>query len=210
MASNRDPPGFIVDLTDIVDAVTPDSFSTGILDRSGNGLPTAFFDMFLQNGITDAATQTTHASDPNRPPPGSPDTPINLVAPAVKTVNPACDFDVTSRVATHEGPVRPTGVRNRYIQQVLITNTSAETITGEISPALDGLPRDVDVRRPNRVTTRAIPTGSPFVEAKTDRLRPTQSAVVRLKSLNPKGQPITCTPHVLVSSEHERGDKDDQ
>ncbi len=155
-----------MDLTDIVDAVTPDSFSTGILDRSGNGLPTAFFDMFLQNGITAAATQTTHASDPNRPPPGCPDTPINLVAPAVKTVNPACDFDVTSRVATHEGPVRPTGVRNRYIQQVLITNTSAETITGEISLALDGLPRDVDVMRPNRVTTRAIPTGSPFVEVK--------------------------------------------
>ncbi len=191
-------------------AVTPDSFSTGILDSSGNGLPTVFFDVFLQIGITAAATQTTHASDPNRPPPGCPDTPINLVAPTVKTVNPACDFDVTSRVATHDGPVRPAGVRNRYIQQVRITNTSAETITGEISLALDGLPRDVDVMRPDRVTTRAIPAGSPFVEAKTDRLRPTQSAVVGLKSHNPEGQPITNTPHVLVGSEHERGDRDDQ
>lgn len=81
-----------MDLTDNVDAVTPDSFSTGILDSSGNGLPTVFFDVFLQIGITAAATQTTHASDPNRPPPGCPDTPINLVAPTVKTVNPACDF----------------------------------------------------------------------------------------------------------------------
>jgi hypothetical protein len=118
-----------VELTAKVGGVTLDSFFAGIPDSSVNVLPTELFGAFLQIQMAEAPTQITHASDPNRPPPGCPGSaPINLVAPTVKTITAAWDVEVTSRVAIHEGSVRLSGVRNLYIQQVQITNTSTRDV----------------------------------------------------------------------------------
>jgi hypothetical protein len=211
--SSLDPLSFTVDITNTFGGPTPDAFSIGILDSSGKGLPTTFFDAFMQIDITASPTQVTYASDPNTSPPSCPTcAPINLAAPAVKTITAPCDVDVTNRVTIDRGPVKATGVRGRSMQQVRITNTSNKTIDGDILLALDGLPSGVDVLRADGVTTCPSPIGSPFVEAPGPGLRPKKTVVVTLQFANPQGVPITYTPRVLLRAEddkdHDRGGRD--
>ena len=208
--SALDPLSFTVDITDNFQGPTPDAFSIGILDSSGNGLPTSFFDAFMQIDITTTPTEVSYPSDPNTPPPGCPDcAPINIAAPSVNSVNSACDVDVTGKVSFSLGPVRPLGARNRFMQQVRITNTSTQTIDGNLLLALDGLPREVDVLRADGVTTCALPAGSPYVATGAKRLRPKQSAVVTLQFSNSGSQPIAFTPRLLVGTVSGKTDKED-
>src|SRR5262245_38486322 len=127
--SARDPLTFTVDLTDSFAGPIPDSFSIGILDRSGSGLPTEFFDAFVQIDINASPAKKSFAGDPSAPPPGCPDcAPVSIAAPAVNTGVEACPADVTHQVVVAAGPVRSAGVSGRFLQQVRITNQSTETM----------------------------------------------------------------------------------
>ena len=69
------PLSFLLNLTTNVEngvGVSPDAFSLGILDSSGFGIPTSFFDVFVQIDITSPLGINTYASDPSTAPPGCP------------------------------------------------------------------------------------------------------------------------------------------
>jgi len=70
--SSTDPLSFLFDLTTNEEPITPDSFSLAIFDSSGIGIPTSFFDVFLQADITSPLIINTYASDASLSPPGCP------------------------------------------------------------------------------------------------------------------------------------------
>jgi hypothetical protein len=80
------PLHFVLDLgTPQVEPFTPDAFSLAIFDRSGVGMPTSFFDVFVQIDLTAPLTVTTYASDPTQAPPSCPTCPgIAISAPVVQ------------------------------------------------------------------------------------------------------------------------------
>lgn len=78
--SAADPLSFLLDLTTNVEPVTPDAFSLAILDWQGVGIPTAFFDVFVQIDLTSPLTIATYGSDISHP------LGIDLPAPTVRTV----------------------------------------------------------------------------------------------------------------------------
>jgi len=82
--SSTGPLSFLIDLTTNVEPTTPDAFSFAIFDSSKTGLPTSFFDVFLQIDITNPLTITTYASDLAASPPGCPTCPpIEIDAPVI-------------------------------------------------------------------------------------------------------------------------------
>lgn len=82
--SATDPLSFLLDISENVEAGTPDAFSFAIFDSSGTGIPTSFFDVFVQIDITSPLTINTYASDTSVSPPGCPTCPpITLSAPTV-------------------------------------------------------------------------------------------------------------------------------
>jgi hypothetical protein len=207
--SARDPLTFTVDLTGNAGAPIPDSFSIGILDRSGFGLPTKFYDAFMQIDITASPSPVTFASDPQAAPPGCPScAPIVLSAPSLRQVEKSCPADVTSQVTISQGPFRPAEEHNQSVQQVRITNASQQTIAGDIFLELSGLPQGVEVHEAEHPNSCAVLGGSPLVEVQPVRLRPGQTAEVTLKFTNRSNLPITYTPRVLVDRDDERRDDD--
>jgi hypothetical protein len=82
--SSSDPLNFLLNLTTNVEPSIPDSFSLAIFDSSGTGIPTSFFDVFVQIDITSPLAIATYASDTSISPPGCPTCPaIALSAPVV-------------------------------------------------------------------------------------------------------------------------------
>ena len=51
---------------------TPDAFSLAIFDSSGAGIPTSFFDVFVEVDLTSPVGVFAYASDPSQSPPGCP------------------------------------------------------------------------------------------------------------------------------------------
>jgi len=87
--SASDPLRFLLDLTTNVEPSTPDAFSFAIFDRSGVGIPTSFFDVFVQIDITSPLTISTFASDPSLSPAACPTCPgITIGAPGVESTVP--------------------------------------------------------------------------------------------------------------------------
>src|SRR5262245_8804966 len=87
--SATDPLSFLLDVTENVEPLTPDAFSLAIFDSSGTGIPTIFFDVFLQIDITNPLTVATYASDTTQSPPGCPTClPVNIGAPTVQATTP--------------------------------------------------------------------------------------------------------------------------
>ena len=85
--SSTDQLSFLLDLTTNVEPSTPDSFSLAIFDSSGKGIPTSFFDVFVQADITTPLTIRTFASDSSMAPPGCPTCAgLDIAAPAVTPV----------------------------------------------------------------------------------------------------------------------------
>jgi hypothetical protein len=84
------PLSFLLDLTTNVESgagLSPDAFSLGILDSSGFGIPTSFFEVLVQIDITNPLTINTFASDASTSPPGCPTCPpIDIAAPSVNVV----------------------------------------------------------------------------------------------------------------------------
>jgi hypothetical protein len=66
--SATSPLTFRLDITGNVEPSTPDSFSFAIFDSSGTGIPTSFFDVFVQIDITSPLTINTYASDATQSP----------------------------------------------------------------------------------------------------------------------------------------------
>ncbi len=84
--SSTDLLSFLLNLTANVEPTTPDAFSLAIFDSSGTGLPTNFFDVFLQIDITNPLTINTYASDTSVSPPGcSTCPPIDIAMPTVES-----------------------------------------------------------------------------------------------------------------------------
>ncbi len=82
--SSTDLLSFDIDLTTNIEPTTPDAFSLAIFDGSGIGLPTSFFDLFLQIDIASPLTINTYASDGAVSPSGcSTCPPIEIGAPVV-------------------------------------------------------------------------------------------------------------------------------
>jgi hypothetical protein len=80
------PLSFLLDLTTNLEPGTPDAFSLAIFDSSGTGIPTSFFDVFLQIDITSPLTIATYPSDATQSPPGCPTCPgIDIPAPVVRS-----------------------------------------------------------------------------------------------------------------------------
>jgi len=85
--SATDPLSFLLDTTENVEPLTPDAFSLAIFDSSGTGIPTSFFDVFLQINITNPLIIATYASDTTQSPPGCPTcAPVDISAPVVQPV----------------------------------------------------------------------------------------------------------------------------
>jgi hypothetical protein len=76
------PLSFQLDLTTNLEmgvGVSPDAFTVAILDSSGFGIPTDFFDVFVQIDITSPLTIATFASDASQSPG------IDIPAPLVRS-----------------------------------------------------------------------------------------------------------------------------
>ncbi len=87
--SSTNPLSFLLALTTNVEPITPDAFSLAIFDSSGTGIPTSFFDVFVQIDITSPLTIATFASDTTQSPPGCPTcAPIDIAAPVVLSTTP--------------------------------------------------------------------------------------------------------------------------
>jgi hypothetical protein len=83
--SATDPLSFQLDLTTNVELGMPDAFSLAIFDSSGTGIPTSFFDVFVQIDLTAPLTINLYASDPTQSPPGCPTCPaINIPEPTIQ------------------------------------------------------------------------------------------------------------------------------
>ncbi len=81
-----DPLSFLLDFTTNVEPITPDAFSLAIFDSSGAGIPTSFFDVFVQIDITSPLTIATYAGDATQRPPGCPTCPgISIPAPLIRS-----------------------------------------------------------------------------------------------------------------------------
>jgi len=92
--SSSDPLSFLLNLTTNVEPVTPDSFSLAIFDNSGTGIPTSFFDVFVQVDITNPLTIATYASDTSQSPPAC------LTCPAI---------DITASIEQASTPIPEPG-----------------------------------------------------------------------------------------------------
>jgi hypothetical protein len=88
--SASEPLSFLLATTENVGPATPDSFSLGIFDSSGTGIPTLRADIFVQVDITAPLAVNTYASDPDQAPPGCPTCPpVRIGAPRVQQVSAA-------------------------------------------------------------------------------------------------------------------------
>lgn len=82
--SASDPLRFQLDLTINFEPFSPDAFSLAIFDSSGIGIPSNFFDVFVQIDIASPLAIFTYASDTSKPPPGCATcTGIDIPAPTV-------------------------------------------------------------------------------------------------------------------------------
>jgi hypothetical protein len=209
--SASQPLTFTVEISEYVETPTPDSFSIGILDASGNGLSTQYFDAFMQLDITATPTPVTYAADPNTPPPGCATcAPIALPAPTAQVASNSCDMvaanDVTVSVRT------VTVVRDHgsflFFELLTLKNPTGKTIDGPLQIALDGLRPGVTLVHSGGVTTCAFPPGSPLVAVRVPRLRPNVATVIPVLLRSNTNAAITFTPRVLHVSK--RLDDDDE
>ena len=84
--SSTAPLSFNLDLTTNIESTTPDGFSLAIFDSSGTGIPTRFFDVFIQIDIANPLGINTYASDASVAPPGCPTcAPIVIGAPTLSS-----------------------------------------------------------------------------------------------------------------------------
>jgi hypothetical protein len=75
----------VLELTANLGAGIPDAFSLAILDASGAGLPTGFFDVLIQIDLLSPPTIATYASESAQFPPGCSTCPaIAIPAPDVR------------------------------------------------------------------------------------------------------------------------------
>jgi hypothetical protein len=195
-----DPLTFVVDLSESSEPVTPDAFSIAILDSSGQGLPTTYFDVLLQADIRTTPTLLSYGGDPAVPPPGCPTcAPVPLAKPQIGPVTVNCDLqDVTSEVEVVADTARPAGRKGLYVQHVRITNRSGRRIRRRILLALDGLSNGVRAVRADGLTTCPPPADSPFFEIENHGLRPAQTERLTLTFDDPHSLPITYAARVLA------------
>jgi len=107
--------------------------------------------------------------------------------------------DVTAILSTVRSGFRRDPSTGTYTQQVRLTNTSANAISGPLWLVLDGLTSATPLNSPG-FTEIFPPLGSPFfsVEMGANVLRPQESATAVLKFADPTNAGITYTTRVIA------------
>jgi hypothetical protein len=107
--------------------------------------------------------------------------------------------NVTNQAAVVRGGYNYWLLQGLYLQVVTITNSSASSLPGPISLALDNLSPNATLVNLDGTTVYATPAGSPFIDlvANTGALAPGASVSVVLEFLDPSNTGITYTARVL-------------
>jgi len=211
--SASQPLTFTIDISEYGETPTPDSFSIGILDASGNGLSTQYFDAFLQLDITATSTPVTYAADPNMPPPGCATcAPIALPAPTAQVTTTTCDMLATSDVTVSIRTLQVRREHGSFVFYDLLTlkNPTNQTIEGPLVIALDGLRPGATLVHSDGVTTCAFPPGSPLLAVRLPKLRPNLTTVIPVLLRSDSNAALSFTPRVLRVSRRPGEDDDDR
>jgi hypothetical protein len=135
---------------------------------------------------------------------GSIDADLNVFSPSVFSGGSwgmaldESDADLGAKVAVSEGGFRLNHAINRFVQTVTITNTSATSIPGPVSLALDNLSANATLVGANGTTSSTVPAGSSFLNVQQGPLASGQSATATLQFSNPTNHGIIYSPRVLA------------
>jgi hypothetical protein len=101
--SSSDPLQFQLDVTTNVETPAPDGFTLSLFDSSGQGIPTSFFDVFVELGIDQSVVIMTFPSDPTQPPPGCPTCPPLHIPALIAQPTPTAIPEPTTLVLLGSG-----------------------------------------------------------------------------------------------------------
>lgn len=109
----------------------------------------------------------------------------------------SCALDISGSLSLSRSGYTFNFSTNRFLQTVTLTNTSASTISGPVSIALDSLPIAVSLFNKAGLTA-CNPVGSPYINAGFVSLAPGASYSVVLQFSDPSKAAITYTTRVLA------------
>jgi hypothetical protein len=110
------------------------------------------------------------------------------------------DANLGANVTVSRSGFRLNHGTNQYVQTVTITNTSACSIPGPVSLALDNLSANATLVAANGATSCTVPAGSSLLNVQQGPLPPGQSVNVTLQFSNPTNQGIVYAPRILAGS----------
>ena len=110
----------------------------------------------------------------------------------------ACAQDVSSLVQVTRGGFRLNRTNQHFTQLITVTNTSALSISGPISIALDGVPTAASLFGVAGATACNQPQGSPFLNAQAVSLAPGASTTATLEFIDTAGAGIAYSTRVLA------------
>jgi hypothetical protein len=84
-----------------------------------------------------------------------------------------------------------------YAQQVTVTNSTANTLSGPFFVVIDGLSANATLANATGATTNYAPLGRPYIQVPVSSLAPGASANVTLQFANPTNAAITYTTRLL-------------
>ena len=171
-----------------VDFYSPDTFNFSVLDVDASGKT-----LTVRSVGMDATAQNAGIEYANGPQARTifsfkVDAPLDSVAAVVPDVSVARGGFVLDRRT------------NRFVQQVMLTNTGATPVQGSLALALDGLSANAALASSAGATGATAPSGSPLalVDVGPDHvLSPGESATVVLQFSNPSRAAITYSTRVL-------------
>jgi hypothetical protein len=113
---------------------------------------------------------------------------------------PTCATNISSTVSISRSGFRRNSSTGRYVQQVILKNTSSEVITGPVSLVLDGLSGTATLFGATSATSCATPV-SPYINVNVGAdtvLSPGESVTVVLEFTNPTNVGITYSTRILA------------
>jgi hypothetical protein len=110
----------------------------------------------------------------------------------------SCAQDLTGQVQVTRGGLRLDRATMHFAQTITVTNTSANTIAGPISIALDGVPQAASLFGIAGATLCDTPQGSPFLNTPASSLAPGAASSVTLEFIDTSNSGITYSTRVLA------------
>jgi hypothetical protein len=111
--------------------------------------------------------------------------------------------NVTTAVSLTRGGFRFNHGTDRYVQTVILTNTSTQAIHSPVSLVLDSLSSNATLFNRSGLTAAAAPSGSPYLNVglgSDNVLSPGESATGVLEFTNPSNESITYDARVLAGA----------